>query len=174
MAPVLLGQHLSLARYRRQCNPWDDITPGLRIGGVLDRPHALTAIRTGVIAVLDLTAEFSETPVFLGLPYRNIRVLDLTAPTPQQFAGAIAFIDRHVAEGTVYVHCKIGYSRSAAVAIAWLVHSGRSASVRQAVETLRAARPAVVIRPEIIPAVEAYLAIRRRENPPLPAARNHS
>ncbi len=60
LAPVLLGQQLSLLYYRRQCRPWDEAAPGVLIGRQLTDAEAAEAIRTGVTAVLDLTGEFSE------------------------------------------------------------------------------------------------------------------
>jgi protein-tyrosine phosphatase/membrane-associated phospholipid phosphatase len=160
MAPVLLGQQLSLLHYSRQCRPWDEICPGLWIGRLLRASEAQNAIQQGVTAVLDLTGEFSETPALLQCHYLNIPVLDLTAPTPDQFARAIAFIDHQISIGTVYIHCKIGYSRSAAVTMAWLVHSGRAVTIQQAENIVRAARPSVVVRPEIIPALKEFLGTR--------------
>jgi hypothetical protein len=59
--------------------------------------------------------------------------------------------------GCVYVHCKIGYSRSAAVVLAWLIVSGRASSTHEATAMLRKVRPSVVIRPEIVPAVAAFV-----------------
>jgi hypothetical protein len=57
----------------------------------------------------------------LPLHYKNIPVLDLTAPTPEQLVEAVRFMTEHAATGTVYVHCKVGYSRSAAAVAAWLL-----------------------------------------------------
>lgn len=158
LAPCLLGQYLSLRYYRRQCRAWDEATPELLIGRLLTEAEAHEAIRQGVTAVLDLTGEFSEIPPFLNLPYLNVPVLDLTAPTPDQFHQAVSFLETRSGMGKVYVHCKIGYSRSAAVVIAWLVKTGRAASIGDAADMLRQVRPSIVIRPEVFPAVSAFLA----------------
>jgi len=106
-------------------------------------------IRRGITAVLDLTAEFSEAPAFRALAYRNIQVLDLTAPTVHQLREVAAFIEEHSERGVVYVHCKIGYSRSAAAAAAYLLQSGQATSVEEALSFIRARRPKIVVRPEI-------------------------
>lgn len=158
LAPVLFGQHLSLSHYRRQCRAWDEVTPEILIGRLLTEDEARDAIRKGVTAVLDLTGEFSEVPVFLNITYLNVPVMDLTAPTPGQFRQAVSFIDAQSKTGKVYVHCKIGYSRSAAVVMAWLITSGRASSPEEAAEMIRCVRPSVVIRPEIAPAVSAFVA----------------
>ena len=54
------------------------------------------------------------------------------------------------------MHCKIGYSRSAAVVGAYLLDVGLTDSVPDAVARLRQARPAIVIRPEAQAALEAF------------------
>ena len=61
-----------------------------------------------------------------------------------------------MASGRVYVHCKIGYSRSAAVVGAWLVASGAARSADEAIARLRAARPSIVIRPEAETALRKF------------------
>src|SRR5262249_14372294 len=60
LAPCLLGQYLSLLYYRNQCRSWDKVTPEIWIGGKLGSRAAKKALRSGVKAVLDLSAEFSE------------------------------------------------------------------------------------------------------------------
>jgi hypothetical protein len=148
LAPCLLGQHASLSYYRRQCDPWNEVTPRVWAGVKLGRREALEAKRRGVTAVLDLTAEFSEAPAFLELPYRNVPVLDLTRLTAGQLNDAVGFIKQHAAEGVVYVHCKVGYSRTAAVVGAYLLASGQVSTAEEAVAMLRKARPPIIIRPE--------------------------
>jgi protein-tyrosine phosphatase len=83
-------------------------------------------------------------------------VLDLTSPTRQQVDEAVAFISTHADRGIVYVHCKVGYSRSAGVVGAWLLATGQTANVEQTIDELRARRPAIVIRPEIRAMLEVY------------------
>lgn len=148
LAPVLLGQQLSLAHYRRQAKAWDELDPHVWIGRRLDPAEADDAVRLGVTAVLDLTGEFEEAPAFTRVNYLNLKVLDLTAPTPAQVDAAVDFLERESARGVVYVHCKIGYSRTAAVAGVWLRRSGRAADAEAALQRLRAARAGIVIRPE--------------------------
>lgn len=160
MAPVLFVQRLSLWYYARQCDPWNQVTDRVWIGRQLNEQAAQTAIRQGVTHVLDLTAEFSEALAFRQLNYHNIQVLDLTAPTSDQLSNAVALIDQSQQSGVIYVHCKIGYSRSAAVICAWLISSGKAASVEESIQQLRAIRPAVVIRPEILRALQSWCSQR--------------
>ncbi len=147
MAPLILGQKLSRLYYQRQCRPWDKVTPNLWIGRHLNDAEATEAIQQGVTAVLDLTAEFTEATPFLKSHYLNVPILDLTAPTTDQLDRCLQFIHDH-SHGVIYVHCKIGYSRSAAVVGAWLLRSGETQSADETLARLRAVRPSIVIRSE--------------------------
>jgi protein-tyrosine phosphatase len=158
--PVLLGQEISRLYYRRQCRAWDELTPQVWIGRVLSRGEAAAAVREGVTAVLDLTAEFSESAPFRGVNYRNVPVLDLTAPTFEQLEEMAAFIETESSKGIVYVHCKIGYSRTAAAAIAHLLRTGKVRTVTEAVQRLRQVRPTIVIRPEVMTALNEFASKR--------------
>ena len=148
LAPWLIGQHLSLLYYKRRCSAWDRIAPNVWIGRRLSGREAAAAVRAGVTAVLDLTAEFSEPASFLGLTYLNVPVLDLTAPSAEQVQAAVDFINVERRTGIVYVHCKIGYSRSAAVVGAWLRDAGLADSAEAAVAHMTTIRPSMVVRPE--------------------------
>ncbi len=150
LAPVLLGQELSRRYYRRQGRAWDQLNSRVWIGGALDRREATVAMKNGITAVLDLTAEFSARRCFQTIHYHNIPILDLTAPSLTQLEEAAAFIGRESENGIVYVHCKIGYSRTAAAAVAYLLRSGTADTVAEAVDLVRRARPTVIIRPEVI------------------------
>jgi protein-tyrosine phosphatase len=156
LGPILLGQELSRLYYRRQCRAWDELTPRIWIGATLNRREAATAIQQGVTAVLDLTAEFSEVKPFRAVVYRNIPILDLTAPSLEQLQEMTMFIDQESRQGIVYVHCKIGYSRTAGAAAAYLLQTGKAASVGEAVERLRQVRPSIVVRPEIVSALSKF------------------
>ncbi|MGA2256048.1 MAG: phosphatase PAP2/dual specificity phosphatase family protein [Thermoguttaceae bacterium] len=148
LAPLLVGQELSLRYYRRQCRAWDEVTPRVWLGRKLSDREAADAVRQGVTAVLDVTAEFSEAAPLLSTRYLNVPILDLTAPTPEQLRRCVAFVSENAACGVVYVHCKVGYSRSAVVVGAYLMKSGAVGSADEAIARLRAVRPSLVIRPE--------------------------
>jgi protein-tyrosine phosphatase len=156
LGPCLLGQYLSMLYYRRQCRSWDEITSRVWIGRKLTNREAASAVRAGVTAVLDLSAEFSEAKRFRAICYRNIPILDLTAPTQEQLREMAAFIADQAENGIVYVHCKIGYSRSAAAAAAYLLTSGGARNLEEALDTIRRARPSIVVRPEVIRALTQF------------------
>ena len=156
LSPVLAGQHLSRRYYRRQCRAWDAVTPEVWIGSALGRRDAQRAVAEGITAVLDVTAEFSAPREFRAFRYRNIPVLDLTAPTAEQLDEMARFIAREAAHGVVYVHCKIGYSRSAAAVGAYLLLTGRAADLEEVLALLRKTRPSIVVRPEITEALSRF------------------
>jgi predicted protein tyrosine phosphatase len=156
LGPCLIGQYLSLLNYRRQCRSWDEITPYIWIGGKLGRREAKNALRARVTSVLDLSAEFSETTLFRAVGYRNIPILDLTAPTQEQLREMGNFIAEQCEPGIVYVHCKVGYSRSASAVAAYLIMSGNASDAEEALAIIRRARPSIVIRPEVISALSEF------------------
>jgi membrane-associated phospholipid phosphatase len=162
LGPVLVAQYLSLLHYARRSNAWDEVTDRLWIGRALGPRAARRAAAEGVTAVLDLTSELSAPPRFRNLTYLNVPILDLTAPLDHHFDEAVAFIERHCQadNGIVYVHCKAGYSRSASVVAAYLLHAGHSTSVEEAVARLRTARAGIIIRPEAQEAIRAFGARR--------------
>ena len=133
---VLAGHEISRRHYARQCRDWDEVIPGLLIGRQLQAREADPLVQQGVTAVLDLTSEFSECPKLRKLHYLNIPLLDLTAPSGAELAAAGEFIARHMQNGKVYVHCKIGYSRTAAVTGAYLVRSGYAENTAEAMALL--------------------------------------
>jgi protein-tyrosine phosphatase/membrane-associated phospholipid phosphatase len=147
LAPYLLGIYLRLLWYRRKTRPFDEVVPGLLIGR---RLRAKEARRVDATAVLDLTAEHSECTPFLSLPYKNVQIMDLTLPTREQLREAVEFVTGRMRSGTVYVHCAIGYSRSAAVAAATLLELGQAGSPEEAIDRVRRARPEIVVPPGLI------------------------
>lgn len=162
LGPILLGQYVSLLYYRRQGNPWDEAAPGLLMGQLLDEKRAQQLLDAGATAVLDLTSEFSETaPLRTNAAYCNLPVLDLTAPTPTQLQRAIAFIRDNIRHGVVYVHCKAGYSRTAAVVGAYLMAAGVAGSADAAMAQMREARSPLVIRPEVVHSLQRFEASLR-------------
>ncbi|MDP9005025.1 MAG: dual specificity protein phosphatase family protein, partial [Verrucomicrobiota bacterium] len=158
LAPCLLGQRLSLLYYQRQCRPWDKVTPQVWIGRQLTQTEAASAARLGVTAVLDLTAEFCETKPFRSLAYCNIPILDLTAPSTEQMREMATFIEEQSGRGVVYIHCKIGYSRTAAAVAAYLLQTGKAHSVPEALALLHHLRPAIVVRREVSSALSEFAA----------------
>ncbi|MAT72499.1 MAG: phosphatase [Planctomycetaceae bacterium] len=157
LGPTLLGQYLSLVHYRRQCRPWDEAVPGVLMGRKLTRIESAPLLENGAPAVLDLTAEFTDTRRFASSLYLSLAILDLTAPTAEQLQAGVDFITENVAAGgIVLVHGKVGYSRTAAIVGGYLMASGHCENVDEATALMRSARPPIVIRPEARAAMERY------------------
>ncbi|MCI0362373.1 MAG: dual specificity protein phosphatase family protein [Phycisphaerales bacterium] len=156
--PVLAGQWLSMRHYARRGSAWSQASDQVWIGRQLSESEAGELHKHGVVAVVDLTAEFSAPESLRVLEHLNLQVLDLCAPSQEQIKHAVAFIQEHASRGKVYVHCKAGYSRSAAVVGAYLIASGCAKDAGHAIALLRTARPAIVVRPEAEQAIRDYRA----------------
>lgn len=166
LGPCVLGQYLSRLYYMRECRAWDELTPAVWIGRTLNDREARAAVDLGVTAVLDLTAEFSEASPFLKLRYLNIPILDLTAPQRDQLREMANFIAAEAQRGMVFIHCKIGYSRTGAAAGAYLLSTGACATANDVANRLRQVRPTIILRPEILRALQEFGdAARSRESP---------
>jgi hypothetical protein len=119
LGPYLCGAAVSRLIYRRHGVPWSEAAPGVFRGRLLDMREAQAIREIGITGVLDMTAEYSETRAFREMEYLNVPVLDLTKPSREQLAAAVAFIAKHARRGGVYVHCALGVSRSVAAVAAY-------------------------------------------------------
>ena len=54
-------------------------------------------------------------------------------------------MDRLAQSGSVYVHCKLGYSRSATVVVAWMVHQNMAENIDEAIAHVEQVRPQVIL-----------------------------
>jgi len=148
LGPVLLGQWLSWRHYARRGSAVSQIADGVWIGRHTRDGELKHLVPDRIGAVVDVCVAFDEAASLRAVERLELPILDLTAPTAEQIDAAVAFIETHRRKG-VLIHCKAGFSRSAALAAAWLVRSGRAASSTDAFELIRRKRPQLVIRPEI-------------------------
>lgn len=135
-------------------------TLGARINAILwtrgQQPRNLLADdvwigRTGAMrSVIDLTAELPSPSGAVNIP-----ILDLTTPTADQLTAAVEAIE--AAPRPVLVCCALGYSRSAVAGAAWLLSTGRAATVEEAVTQVRRARPQVVLHPPAIERLQQWV-----------------
>ncbi|MFI5015879.1 MAG: phosphatase PAP2/dual specificity phosphatase family protein [Hyphomicrobiales bacterium] len=149
LAPYRLGAFLNSRFWTRH-----DAAPAPVIDDVwLGRfPTSRDLRRGGFLGVVDLTAEFMA-PAFSG-NWRALPMLDLVAASPTELASSADAIERARSAGPVLVCCALGYGRSVAAVAAWLLRSGRAASVTKAIESLREARPRLVLSPAQLAAIE--------------------
>ncbi len=124
LEPWLVALKLSWSLYGRLDRPWHAIDERVLLGRRPAATEGAALLNEGVTAILDLCPEMSNTVSKGGLDYRHIPVLDFTAPTPGQLDEAVDFVQRHSRTGKVYVHCALGYARSAGVVAAWLMREG--------------------------------------------------
>lgn len=139
LAPYLLGAWLNSRWWTRRDAGAAPVTHGVWIGRMPGRAADLPG---DVRGLLDVCAEL-PCPASVR-HYLHVPMLDLVPPTARQLAQAAQGIARLLAAGPVLVCCALGYSRSAAAIAAWLIISGKVATVDEAVARVLGARPGVV------------------------------
>lgn len=143
LLPYRIGAWINARLWTRREAPAVRIAAGVLLGRM---PTTREARRLGVTHVVDLSAELSAPR---DVTVHAVPMLDLIAPAADRLHAAADAIEaqRQAAgdEGAVLVCCALGYSRSAAAAAAWLLHTGRSERVDEAIERLRRERPNLVL-----------------------------
>jgi protein-tyrosine phosphatase len=123
-------------------NSFDEVAPGLWVG----RRPLPGELPSAVSLVVDLTAEFAlARGVTERCEYLCIPTLDGGVPNADRLAEAMERIGS--CPGGVFIHCASGHGRSAMVAVLMLLQQGRAMNVEDAVQIIRAARPAIGFRP---------------------------
>jgi hypothetical protein len=156
--PYFALNYLSLRLFRRTSREESvaEIVPGLWLGCLLS-PRDEKSLPT-VLAVLDLTAEFSEVAFLQTVPhYLCVPVLDTTAPTLEELKCGVEFLIVHHRQGVVYVHCALGHGRSGTFVTAYLVASGEMETIDEALAHLRGIRPGIDLHPAQRILLEQYL-----------------
>lgn len=156
--PYLFGLGVSRAWYRRRIPMCDAIDDRIVLGrGLTDEESRQVIAEHRIGAVLDLTAEHDEAKPLLALEYRNVPIVDLTLPTDDQLTEAIDTLSQLASEHSVFVHCALGYSRSAMIVAAYLVSSGRNETVEDALAMLKTKRPGITVSAAGIARVRGWL-----------------
>lgn len=143
LMPHRLGAWINSRLWTRREPPAVRVAAGVMLGRM---PTTREAKRLGITHVVDLSAELSSPR---DVVVRAVPMLDLVVPDAQGLRIAAEAIEaQRLAAGdtgTVLVCCALGYSRSAAATAAWLLHTGRSERVDDAIERLRRERPNLVL-----------------------------
>jgi protein-tyrosine phosphatase len=139
-APYLTGVWINSRVWTRDSLEPTPIADGVVLGRFPDASD-LAAGNYG--AIVDLTAELPAPPT--SVCWRTVPMLDLVAPEPGHLAEAAERIETARRQGTVFVCCALGYSRSAATVAAWLAGTGRAAEAKEAIAMLKRRRPRVVL-----------------------------
>ena len=112
------------------------------------------AISDDLPAVLDVCAEYPR-PRYRGA-YRVLPLFDMVAPSENDLMQAASLLEAlRRQRGKVLTCCALGYGRSAAVVLTWLLVYGGCRDLAQATAELKQTRPQMVLPPETAKAVEA-------------------
>jgi protein-tyrosine phosphatase/membrane-associated phospholipid phosphatase len=142
LLPYLAGAWLNSRLWTRRAAAQDPIAgaSGVLVGRIPTRRELRAS---GARSLVDLAAELQLD--HQGVAYRAVPMLDLLPPAVEQIDDAVAAVAALAAARPTLVCCALGYGRSATVAAAWLLASGRAASVDDAMATVRRGRPGTVL-----------------------------
>ena len=156
LAPYLVGARINSRLWTRRHPLPAEVADGVWIGRI---PSSAELRASPFAAIVDLSAELS-CGGYEGRLYRSFPVLDLTVPDPAVLRVAAEAIQDAIGQarqhGPVLVCCALGYSRSAAAIVAWLLMTRRVATVETAMSMVQKARPAIVLKREHCTALEAF------------------
>lgn len=140
LAPYLLGAWINSRLWTRRNPEPSHVLDQVWIGRF---PSQNDIRSSGSRTVIDLTAEL---PVRAPpCAWHCIPMLDLVTASSRTLIDAAGEIERHRENGPVLVCCALGYGRSAAVLVTWLLRSGRAETIEAAVALVRDARPKLVL-----------------------------
>ena len=147
LLPYLAGVRLNMAYWLRGKAKTARVRDGVWIGSV-------SGISDDLSAVLDVCAEYPR-PRYRGA-YRVLPLLDMVAPSENDLVQAASLLEAlRRQHGKVLTCCALGYGRSAAVVLTWLLVYGGCRDLAQATAELKQARPQTVLPPETAKVVEA-------------------
>ena len=147
LLPYLVGVRLNMAYWLRGKAKTVRVRDDVLIGSV-------SGISDDLPAVLDVCAEY-PCPRYHGA-YSTLPLLDMVAPSENDLMQAASLLETlRRQHGKVLTCCALGYGRSAAVVLTWLLVYGSCRDLAQATAELKQARPQMVLPPETATAVEA-------------------
>ena len=163
LLPYLAGVRLNMAYWLSRKAKTARVRDDVLIGSV-------SGISDDLPAILDVCAEYPR-PRYRGT-YRVMPLLDMVAPSENDLVQAALLLEAlRRQHGKVLTCCALGYGRSAAVVLTWLLVYGGCRDLAQATAELKQTRPQMVLPPETAKAVEAaagYLknfGANQKENP---------
>jgi len=151
LGPYFLGAWANSRWWTRAMAPADAVVLGVLLGRI---PTRTECERLGVAAIVDVCAEL-PCPA-RSARYLHVPMLDLVTPRVDQIERASSAIEAAHTGGAVLVCCALGLSRSALAVAAWLMRNRVVASPEEAVALVRAARPAVVLGPAHLAALQDW------------------
>ncbi|MFQ5787887.1 MAG: dual specificity protein phosphatase family protein [Thermodesulfobacteriota bacterium] len=125
-------------------NWWDQVDEYVILGALPTQSDIPKLKNMGIKAVLNVCEEHAghkEAYFAAGIEQLRLPTIDYTMPSLKTVQRGVEFIDSCVARGQkVYVHCKAGRGRSAAIVLCWLMKS-KKLSAQSAMEFLLSRRP---------------------------------
>ncbi|MGK4004754.1 dual specificity protein phosphatase family protein [Sorangium sp. So ce1036] len=163
---AFLAVRRAVASLRSQ-HPWRTwVSPDLLVGGFLLPGDVAELRRLGIRAVINVSRELYDPVLTLraaGVEYMRIPCWDMRAPTLEEAARGVAFLERHIGAGhRVHIHCASGVGRSVTLALCYLATRG-GLEVDEAIALLKQRRPRVALSPAQAAFVERYVAWRRAQ-----------
>ena len=147
LLPYLAGVRLNMAYWLSGKANTARVRDDVLIGSV-------SGVSDDLPAVLDVCAGYPR-PHYRGA-YRVLPLLDMVAPSENDLMQAALLLEAlRRQHGKVLTCCALGYGRSAAVVLTWLLAYGGCRDLAQATAELKQARPQMVLPPETARAVEA-------------------
>ncbi|TMM42501.1 diacylglycerol kinase family protein [Colwellia ponticola] len=143
--PFLLGAQLynAWARKNDSVQAIQKIEDNLFLACRLFPSDMVELKESGVHAILDVTAEFDGLDWSANgenLSYLSLPVLDHQSPTNQQLVQAINWVDMHVEQHGVVIHCALGRGRSVFFMAAYLLSKNKHWTIEQALEAIYGVR----------------------------------
>lgn len=140
----LIGNEITY--YWTQQHRRSQITPKIELASIHAKPYGA--------AVLDLCAEYAyhhhDVAAYVSLPW-----LDLITPSVADLLNAATKLQHlHETQASVMVCCALGYTRSAAVVITWLVAYGHMENASQAYDLVKKQRPQIQLSDNILQHIE--------------------
>ena len=147
LLPYLVGVRLNMAYWLRGKAKTAWVRDDVLIGSV-------SGISDDLPAVLDVCAEYPRSR-YRGA-YRVLPLLDMVVPSENDLVQAASLLEAlRRKHGKVLICCALGYGRSAAVVLTWLLAFGGCRDLAQATAELKQVRPQMALPPETARAVEA-------------------
>lgn len=139
---------------------WDEITPGLYLGALPLHGH-LETLRITLQAVLSMVEEYEREESLLhhpikgsdwesiGIVQKSIPIADFTQVPLVKLHEGVEFVKSHREKNeNVYIHCKAGKSRSAAIVVSYLA-TALDHSLAEAINLTKKQRPIINIQDKI-------------------------
>ena len=146
LLPYLVGVRLNIAFWLRGKPAVAQVRNDVFIGSI-------SSARDGFPAVLDVCAEYPCS--HRAAEYRTLPLLDMVAPSENDLMQAAVLLETlRQQHGKILVCCALGYGRSAAVMLTWLLAYGGCRNLKQALAELQQARPQIVLPQATAQAVE--------------------